>query len=100
MMGGAAAEPALALSDGGRPRGDFVAKTGQGQQLYEAWAIGYVSGQNSMDVGKMRMVGNGWTPDSVTVWLQNYCSQHPLAAFVTAAEKLREELASQEGLLP
>ena len=57
-------------------------------------------GQNSMDAGSMRGVGSSWTIDSVMVWLRNYCSQHPLEPFANAAEKLRQELAAQEGRLP
>jgi hypothetical protein len=66
----------------------------------EAWAVGYVSGKNTMDTGPMRQVGHGWAINSVLVWLQNYCSQHPLAPFAQAAENLRRELAAQEGLQP
>ena len=68
--------------------------------MYESWALGYVSGQNSMDTGAMRNVGSGFTPDSVMVWLKNYCTQHPLALFADAAQMLRQDLAAQEGLLP
>jgi hypothetical protein len=68
--------------------------------MYGEWALGYMSGQNSMDIGAMRYAGRGWTHDSVMLWLQNYCSQHPLDLFVSAAEKLRQELATQAGLQP
>jgi hypothetical protein len=97
---GADAESYMILSSGAKPCGDFVAASPQRQQMDATWAIGFVSGQNSMDVGSMRLVGHGWTPDSVLVWLQNYCSQHPLEQFFTATERLRQELAAQEGLLP
>jgi cytochrome c len=100
MAGGAVAEPGAVLSSGAKPCGDFVAAPLQDKWRYEAWAVGYVSGQNSMDVGSMRDVGSSWTPDSVMVWLQNYCSQHPLEDFAAAADKLRQELAAQEGRLP
>ena len=101
MTGGAAAaEPVEILSSGSQPCGDFVAAPWGEQQLFSAWSLGYISGQNSMDAGAMRYTGRGWTVDSVILWLKNYCSQHPLALFVDAAEKLRQELAAQEGLLP
>jgi hypothetical protein len=100
MTGGAVAEPGEVLSGGGQPCGDFVAESAQGQELYGAWALGFISGQNLMDVSDMRLTGKGWTHDSVMLWLKNYCSQHPLALFVEAAEQLRHELAAQEGLLP
>ena len=47
-----------------------------------------------------RGVGSSFTPDSILVWLQNYCSQHPLEDFVTAVGQLRHELAAQENRLP
>ena len=62
--------------------------------------MGFISGENVMDESDMRFTGNGWTPDSVMAWLQNYCSQNPLAAFVGAAGELRGQLAKQEGFLP
>jgi hypothetical protein len=100
MTNGATAEPALLLSSGRQPCGDFVAALPQSQQIFEAWAVGFISGQNSTDVGAMRSAGSGWTPDSVMVWLKGYCSEHPLAPFVEAVDKLRQELAAQEGRLP
>jgi len=98
--GGPATELPAILSTGSLPCGDFVAAQGQSQQLFLAWALGYVTGQNSMATGAMRGAGRGWTQDSVTLSLKNYCSQHPLEPFAKAADKLRRELAAQEGLLP
>jgi hypothetical protein len=63
MASGAIAEPGGILSSGGQPCGDFVAAPVQDQWTYETWAIGYVSGQNSIDVGRMRDTGRSWTPD-------------------------------------
>jgi hypothetical protein len=100
MANGAAAEPWAALSIGIKPCGDFLAARSPDQQVYETWVLGYVSGQNSMDIGAMRGVGSSYTNDSVMVWLQNYCSQHPFESFGLAADKLRQELAAQEGRLP
>jgi hypothetical protein len=100
LTGGAAAEPADVLSSGSQPCGDFVAESGQGQELFVSWALGFITGQNFMDVSDMRLTGRGWTHDSVILWLRNYCSQHPLAPFVEAAAQLRQELAAQEGLVP
>jgi hypothetical protein len=99
IIGSADAEPYAALSSGTKPCGDFVAEP-ENQNMYVAWAVGYITGANSKDVGSMRGVGRQWTVGSVTVWLQNYCSQHPLVDFAEAADKLRQELAQQEGLLP
>lgn len=99
LSGGAAEEPVEVLSNGSQPCGEFVA-SGQGQELYGAWALGFITGQNFMDVSDMRLTGRGWTRDSIMLWLRNYCSQHPLTPFVNAAAQLRQELAAQEGLQP
>ena len=99
LMTGSAVAGQGVLSSGIKPCGDFATER-ENQNVYLAWALGYISGENSMDTGSMRNVGSQWTVGSVTVWLQNYCSQHPLTPFVQAADKLREELAAQEGLLP
>jgi hypothetical protein len=96
LTGEASAEPAAMLSYGTKPCGDFVAASSLDQTAYFAWAIGYVSGQNSMDVGPMRGVGRMWTPDSAMLWLKNYCNQHPLAFFAEAADMLRRDLALQD----
>ncbi len=100
MTGGAAAQLGAILSSGTLPCGDFVAAPEYSQNMFVAWALGYISGENVMDAGDMKWVGSSWTSDSVTLWLKNYCSQHALASFAEAAEKLRQELAAQEGRLP
>ena len=65
LTGGAAAEPADVLSSGSQPCGDFVAESGQGQELFVSCALGFITGQNFMDVSDMRLTGRGWTHDSV-----------------------------------
>jgi hypothetical protein len=50
------------------------------------------------DQSDARLTGSKYTPDSFLLWLKNYCTQKPLAVFVEAASKLREELAVNEGL--
>jgi len=86
------------LSFGTNACEDFVAAPEQSQQMYLSWAVGFISGANMFDQSDARLTGSKYTPGSFLLWLKNYCTQKPLAVFVEAASKLREELAVNEGL--
>jgi len=81
------AEPALALSWGINSCAEFV--QAPDKSPYVNYAVGYISGANAFDKGAARMAGHGWDGDAVTVWLQNFCTQHPLVMFANAAMELR-----------
>ncbi len=92
------AQEFLVLSWGQDTCGQYVQADESQKSIYVTWALGYIAGANSRDHGTGRMAGNGWEQAAVTVWLQNYCNDHPLARFLTAAELLRHELGGN--LLP
>ena len=87
------------LSFGADPCGDFIGQSRQGQEMYLTWAIGFISGANWNDHSATRTTGKSWTPDSARLWLRNYCTQHPLELFFTAAMHLRTEMSVNEGLI-
>src|SRR5665213_1615630 len=84
--------PAMILSWGQDSCGKYVQADEREKQMYLSWALGFISGANTRDIGAGRMGGRGWDEAGITVWMQNYCTQNPLTPFVSAAEALRTAL--------
>lgn len=87
--------PAMVLSWGSDSCGKYVQAGDQEKQMYLSWTLGFISGQNTQDIGPGRMVGHGWDQAGVLVWLNNYCTANPLTEFVSAATHLRIALANK-----
>ena len=57
----------------------------------QSWIQGFISSHNHYAPGPNDL-GKGISPDAVRSWVDNYCSQHPSALLVYAAEALVIEL--------
>jgi hypothetical protein len=88
-------EPFLVLSVGSSTCGTFVRSDRNTKELYLGWAVGFITGLNSRASGRDRYAGQGWERNASLVWLENYCTQNPLAPFIAAAEHLRDALSDR-----
>ena len=59
--------------------------------ITEAWVRGFLTGMNAADLSS-HSIGRGVTPITNNIWLDNYCSQHPLEKLYNAALALRAAL--------
>jgi len=85
-------QPIMVLSYGMDSCGRFVKADESEKQLYLVWALGFISGANIADNGEGRMAGQSWDEQGATVWLEHYCTEHPLQNFFTAASQFRKAL--------
>ena len=58
------------------------------------WAKGFITGVNYMRVGTMgnAQLGAGLDQEALTLWIDNYCGEHPLATLSDASAALVDEL--------
>ena len=66
---------------------DIISTSVQAKEVYSWWLAGFITGTN---MEKNRSLST----DSAAheLWLKNYCEEHPLENFVSAAEKLNIQL--------
>ena len=62
-----------------------------GNQGYEGWVLGFISGLNWFGNGDGN-VAPGVKADGLLGWIDQYCSAHPLDSITTAGFKLAQEL--------
>lgn len=54
---------------------------------FRDWLAGYLSGVNAMSLASSNVLGNSELLDAVQ-WLDEWCSAHPAASYISAAEAL------------
>jgi hypothetical protein len=86
----------LLLSLGVESCGTFIKADQLKKAVFLIWALGFMTGVNSVAAGDQRTVGTSFSPDAATVWLEKYCRDHALDHFADAALALRDEFAKRE----
>jgi hypothetical protein len=61
-------------------------------RAYTGWALGYLSGLNSLADKRKPDPLKGTDPESVQLWIDNYCRSSPLSSLAIASEALWLEL--------
>lgn len=64
---------------------------------YYSWFRGFVSGYNLGNPGNQVQLGQMPNEQTLYLFIDKYCRDHPLNPFVSAAFKLVEELREQPG---
>lgn len=97
MIAGSCAEAVTIFNPGTDSCGSWVAQpNGIPRYLRVAWLAGFVSGYNSF----WYRPGEDVTSDvnGLVIWIDGYCSAHPLDLLVKAAGQLVDELRRRKGL--
>jgi hypothetical protein len=90
------AQPFLTLSDGIKSCGAFVSAGPQEKEMFLGWALGFISGANSLASGRDRSAGFGWNREAAVGFLESYCSANPEQPFGVAVIALRNSLPRDE----
>jgi hypothetical protein len=69
---------------------DFRRSGSRGNQGYEGWVLGYLSGVNLYG-GYNKDFLEGIDAHSAWLWVDDYCGAHPLESLATAATNLAAE---------
>ena len=74
--------------------GAWAASSGnvQGRAEYLDWVRGFISGVNFVDRHNQMFYGQTVSNDTLTLYIDKYCKDHPLNSFAGAAFQLAREL--------
>ena len=91
----------LIVGSGGLSCGTWVTdrqRTSYGMMLEIAWVEGYITGLNAglpSEFSNNHQVGAHLDLDGFNVWLDNYCTAHPLDHLIDATDQLYTSARSQ-----
>lgn len=72
--------------------GAFTASKSTRREVYEWWALGFISGADMVIADRSGKRLPGTDADAAKAWIAKYCAENPLDEFVMAPIKLVEEL--------
>ena len=85
------------LGAGSRPCGSWLQARGQAtpeSTVMQSWLLGYITSINAHELTITKDISEGTNPEGMFVWVDTYCSTHPLDSVARAAASLSGVLRS------
>jgi hypothetical protein len=85
------------LGAGSRPCGLWLQARGQvspESAVMQSWLLGYITSINAHELTITKDIAEGTNPDGMFLWVDNYCTEHPLDSLARAAASLTGVLRS------
>jgi hypothetical protein len=62
--------------------------------VMQSWLLGYITSINAHELTITKDIAEGTNPDGMFLWVDNYCTEHPLDSLARAAASLTGVLRS------
>lgn len=85
------------LGAGSRPCGSWLQARSQvtpESSVMQSWLLGYITSINAHELTITKDIAEGTNADGMFLWVDNYCTEHPLDSVARAAASLTGVLRS------